>query len=72
MNDAKKHLETLNAEIEIEPCWQLESRRRKAQLRAAEEKKHRLEQALEHVQQIAQGREARKKGDGQKARKVED
>jgi transposase len=67
LNDAKKHLETLKAEIEMNPA-QLESRRRKAQWRAAQEKKHRLEQALEHVQQIAQGREARQKGDGAKAR----
>lgn len=67
LNDAKHHLETLKAEIEMTPA-QLESRRRQAQLRAAQEKKTRLEQALEHVQQIAQGREARQKGDGEKAR----
>lgn len=67
LNDAEQHLQTLKKEIEMNPA-QLESRRRKAQLRAAEDKKTRLEQALEHVQEIAQGREARKKGDGEKAR----
>lgn len=67
LKDAEQHLQTLKQEIEMNPA-QLESRRRKAQLRAAEEKKTRLEQALEHVQEIAQGREARQKGDGEKAR----
>ena len=62
LKDAEQHLQTLKKEIEMNPS-QLESRRRKAQLRAAEEKKTRLEQALEHVQEIAQSREARKKGD---------
>ena len=64
---AKKHLETLKAEIELNPA-KLSSRRKKAQLRAATEKKTRLEQALEHVREIGKSREARKKGDGQHAR----
>jgi transposase len=67
LEQAKKHLVTLKAEIEMNPA-QLESRRRKALLRAAQEKKGRLEQAMEHVREIAQGREARKKGDGEQAR----
>jgi transposase len=67
LHDAEHHLQTLKKEIEMNPA-QLESRRRKAQLRAAEEKKTRLEQALEHVQEIAQSREARQKGDGETAR----
>ena len=67
LNDAKQHLQTLKTEIEMNPA-QLESRRRKADLRAAEDKKTRLEQALEHVKLIAKGREAHKKGDGEKAR----
>lgn len=67
LQQASAHLEKLQDEIELNPA-QLDARRNKAQLRAAREKKERLEQAIEHVQQIADSREHRKPGDGPKAR----
>jgi len=64
---AQDHLQKLNAELEINPN-QLDARRKAAQLRAAREKKERLEQAVANVRDIAESREQRKKGDGVKAR----
>src|SRR5436190_8636083 len=67
LKDASAHLEALKTEIETNP-GQLDARRQKAQLRAAREKTERLQQAIEHVREIAQSREARKAGDGAQAR----
>jgi transposase len=67
LQHATAHLEKLRDEIEINPA-QLGARRKQARLRAAQDKKQRLEQAIDHVQQIADSREHRKPGDGPKAR----
>jgi transposase len=64
---ATEHMETLEAERQLNP-QQLSQRRQAAQQRAAREKKERLQQALVNVQEVAQAREARKKGDGDNAR----
>jgi transposase len=64
---ATRHMETLEAELQLNP-QQLSKRRQAAQQRAAREKKERWEQAIINVQEVAQAREARKKGDGVHAR----
>jgi transposase len=67
LQQAREHVEKLRVEGEKDSAGATQ-RQKKARERAAREKVERIEKALEHVQQIAQQREARKKGDGAAAR----
>lgn len=67
LQQAQEHLDKLKAESDLSPT-QLDARRKAAQMRAAVEKKQRLESAIENVREIAASREERKKGDGKNAR----
>lgn len=67
LQQARAHVEKLRSEFETDSAGSTR-RQRKARERAAREKVERLEKALDHVKQIAEQREARKKGDGAAAR----
>lgn len=67
LQQAREHLDKLKAEADLNPA-QLDARRQAAQMRAAVEKKQRLESAIENARAIAASREERKKGDGESAR----
>jgi transposase len=65
--DARKHLENLNAERELNP-QELSARQRAAQERAARERLERLDKAIDNVREITESRESRKAGSGEEAR----
>lgn len=65
--EAREHLEKLERQAEQDGAGQTQ-REKAAQERAARERAERIEQALEAVQKMAEQREKRKKGDGEKAR----
>lgn len=66
---AKQHVERLKEESESESArQQADERRRAARQRAAEEQQERVEEAIRQVEELAQQREKRKKGDGQATR----
>lgn len=65
--EAREHLDRLQEESETDAAGQT-LRQQKAQERAAHERLERVGKALEAAQHIAQQREKRKKGDGDKAR----
>lgn len=64
---AREHLDKLQQESEADAAGQT-LRQQKAQERAARERLERVGKAIEAAQHIAQQREKRKKGDGDKAR----
>jgi transposase len=64
---ARAHLEKLDQEAADDAAGQT-LRQQKARERAARERSARVDQALEAVQHLAQQREKRKKGDGERAR----
>jgi transposase len=65
--EAQQHWHTLQGQLQENP-GALTARRRKAQIRAAQERLERLERARQEWQHIEAQREKRKKGDGAKAR----
>jgi transposase len=65
--EAREHLDKLEREREADAPGQT-LREQKAQERAARERLERVDKALEAVQHLAEQREKRKKGDGEKAR----
>lgn len=67
LQQARAHVEKLRNDFENGSAGTTQ-RQQKASERAAREKVERIEKALEHVKQIAEQREARKKGDGAGAR----
>jgi transposase len=67
LQQARAHVVKLRTEAEADPGASTR-RQQKARERAAREKVERIEKALEHVKQVAEQREARKKGDGPAAR----
>jgi transposase len=67
LQQARAHVEKLRAENENDVAGATQ-RQKKARERAAREKAERIAKALEHVQEIAKQREARKKGDGAASR----
>jgi transposase len=66
LQEAEQQWDLLEKEFQQET--QRPPRRQAAQERSAQEKIERLKQALEEVQQVAEAREKRKKGDGASAR----
>jgi transposase len=67
LQQARAHIEKLRAEFEAD-ATNITARQKSARERAARERDERVAKALEHVEEIAQQREARKKGDGVAAR----
>jgi transposase len=66
LQQARDHVEKLRAEFEADA--NITARQKSARERGARERVERVEKALEHVKEIAQQRESRKKGDGAAAR----
>ena len=66
---ATEHLERLQKENEDESARQeADARKQAAQQRAARERKERIDEAVKQCEELAEQREKRKKGDGEKTR----